>query len=1087
MKKVLYSLIGLIVVLPAAAQIDAGLFRYPDVSKTQIVFSYANDLWVMPKEGGMAYRLSSPPGVESYPKFSPDGKSIVFSGNYDGNDDVYTMPVTGGVPARLTQHGYGDRVVDWTNDGKRVLFASIRESGKYRFNQFYTVAATGGAAEKIPLPYAEYGSYSPDGKQMALNFKSQVGRNWKRYRGGWNADIHIFNFETKASENISAATDAADEFPMWHDNYIYFLTDRGPEIRMNLWRYNITTKAAEQLTKFTDYDVHYPSAGPDDIVFEAGGKLYLFNFASQQAKAVTVNVITDNAWMKPKTEVVEKYIQNMNISPDGNRVLVEARGDIFSVPAEHGFVTNFTASSGSAERNPAWSPDGKTVAYWSDASGEYELWLMQPGKENSAQKVTSYGPGFRYRLFWSPDSKKLVFIDKANKIKLYDVAANQTYDVDQGLRYTEGNLQSFSCSWTTDSRYMTYERDLENLHNAIFIYDFQTKKSQQVTNGYYSYSNPVFDPEGKYLYAKTSQIFQPYYSDFDNSFVYANSNNLVAISLQKTTPSLLNPKNDTVAIKKEEEKKEEPKTPSKSKDKKPAAEEKKPDVPPVVIDFDGFEQRAVILPGKAGNLFNLSAVKGKIIYMRAPNTGEDGGSASLKFYDTDKREEKTIMEVDGYTLSANGEKLLVVKGGVYGIITPNEGQKVEKPLRVGEMVMTIDPVKEWKQIFVDAWRMERDYFYDPNMHGLDWNQVKERYLKMLEGAKTREDVDFILGEMIGELNASHTYHGGGDVETERSAQVGYLGVDWEAAGNFYKIKKILRGASWDVEAHSSLAEPGVTIKEGDFILAVNGIPLTTAQEPYAAFQGLAGKTVELTYNSTASWDGAKKAIVQTLGDEYRLRNLSWIEGMRKRVEEATNGEVGYIYVPSTGVDGQTELMRQLNAQFDKKALIIDERFNDGGQIPDRFIEMLNRAPLAYWATRDGRSWSWPPNAAFGPKVMLINGWSGSGGDAFPDYFRKSNLGPLIGSRTWGGLIGISGSPTLIDGGAVTIPTFRMYNGDGTWFKEGHGVDPDIDVPEDLTALSKGTDPQLERAITEIKNLLKTKGYNAPKQPGYEKR
>ncbi len=412
---------------------------------------------------------------------------------------------------------------------------------------------------------------------------------------------------------------------------------------------------------------------------------------------------------------------------------------------------------------------------------------------------------------------------------------------------------------------------------------------------------------------------------------------------------------------------------------------------------------------------------------------------------------------------------------------------MEKTIHINEMMMTVDPVQEWKQLFTDAWRLERDYFYDPNMHGVDWNLVKERYMQMVNNAMTREEIDFIIGEMIGELNASHTYHYGGDGENERSESCGYLGIDWQADGKYYKIKKILKPAPWDAEEHSPLTETGLKIKEGDYILAVNGVPLTTAQEPYAAFVGLSNKTVELTYNSTANFSGAKTVVVKTMDDEYRLRNLAWIEGMRKRVDEATNGEVGYIYVPSTGIDGQTELLRQLNAQTDKKALVIDERFNDGGQIPDRFIEMLNRAPLAYWAIRDGKDWQWPPFANFGPKVMLMNGWSGSGGDAFPDFFKKKGLGPLIGTRTWGGLIGISGCPELIDGGGITVPTFRMYNADGTWFKEGHGVDPDIEVPEDLTAMAKGTDPQLERAIIEIKNLLKTKGYNPPKIPGYEKR
>jgi tricorn protease len=1063
------------------SQVNAGLFRFPDVSANQVVFTYANDIWIIPKDGGTAIKLSSPPGVESFPKFSPDGKSIAFTGDYDGNQDVYLMPVNGGVPQRLTQHGFSDRVVDWTPDGKRILFASARESGRERFNQFFTINTSGGMADKLPLAYAEFGSYSPDGKQMALTFRSQVFRNWKRYRGGWNADIHIFNFASLSSENISAKTDAGDELPMWHGNYIYFLSDRGTELRMNLWRYDIAKKSFQQLTEFKDYDVHFPSLGPEDIVFEAGGKLYLYNLASEKQKEVKVTLIADKAGIKPMLANAEKYIQHVNISPDGNRVLVEARGEVFTLPAENGYVKALTRTSGAAERYPAWSPDGKYVAYWSDQSGEYELWIREPDKEGTAKKLTSYGPGFRYNLFWSPDSKKIAFIDKAMKIKVYDFSNGQTTDIDRGLRMSHGPLEGFTSSWSPDSRWLTYSRDLENYHNAVFIYDFQDKKSHQVTSGYYDCTNPVFDQEGKYLALFTNQNFSPNYSDLDNTFIYANSTQPAVITLKKTTPSLLNPKNDKVEIKQDET----PKTDTAKKET--AAADKKPKQA-VDIDFDGMEERMQILPVKSGNFGSIAAIKGKIIYLAVPNTGTTGGKNILRYFDIDKREEKTILEdADRFWLSADNRKILVRRANNYAVLKPEENQKFDKTIRLADMRTMVDPMQEWRQLFMDTWRLERDYFYDAGLHGVDWNLMKERYLKMLEGALSREEVNVVIGELIGELNASHTYKGGGDEEQLKNDPVGYLGVDWQADGEYYRIKKIIKGAPWDAEVRSSLSMPGVDIKEGAYILAVNGIPLSTSQEPYAAFQGLANKTVELTYNSTPSWNGSKTVIVQTLGDESRLRHLAWIEENRRKVEDASNGDIGYIYVRSTGVDGQNELIRQFNAQWDKKALVIDERFNSGGQIPDRFIEMLNRNPLAFWAIRDGEAWPWPPFANFGPKVMLMNGWSGSGGDAFPDYFRKKGLGPLIGTRTWGGLIGISGVPALIDGGSITVPTFRMYNPDGTWFREGHGVDPDIEVPEDLTAMAKGVDPQLNKAIEEIKELVRKKGFTKPKAPPVENR
>jgi tricorn protease len=1080
----LFSL--LVHVLPA--QIDAALLRYPDVSQTHIVFTYANDLWIVPKTGGLAWRLSSPAGVEVFPKFSPDGKTIAFTGNYDGNEDVYVIPSLGGIPNRLTYHGLNDRIVDWYPDGKQILFASGRESGRERFNQFFKTTVAGGLPEKLPLPYAEFGSVSPDGKQLALTFRTQVFRTWKRYRGGWNAEIHLFNLETLASENISVNNDAADELPMWHGNSIFFLSDRGAEKRMNLWEYNLATKAFTQLTTFTDYDVHFPSLGPEDIVFETGGKLYLYNLAARKHQEVKIEVVTDGAGLKPTIEAA-KNIEHASIAPDGNRVLVEARGEVFNIPAENGFVKNVTQSSGVAERNPTWSPDGKYIAYWSDRSGEYELTVRETKNDAVERKLTAYGAGFRYNLYWSPDGKKVAFIDKAMRIKIYDVSTNQTTDVDRGMRQMHYNLEGFSASWSPDSRWLTYDRDLDNAHQAVFLYDYQSKKLTQVTSGYYTCMEPVFDAEGKHLFMLTNQFFQPTYSDIDNTFIYPNSTKIAAIALKKSTPSILAPKNDVVNLK--EEKKEEEKSDKKKKengDKDKADEKKDEKVKPVDIDLDGLEARLVMLPIDPGNFGSLQTVKGKLLYHHLPNTGSDGKTRPLKYFDFEKRESKTIVDnVDGYEVSADGKKILVRKDQGFYIVKVEENQKTDKKLRTDEMQLLVNPKEEWRQILVDAWRLERDYFYDPTMHGVNWNAVKDQYLKMLGGALTREEVNFVLGEMIGELNASHTYRGGGDEESSRQLSVGYLGIDWQADGQYYKVKKIIRGAPWDAEVRSPLDQPGVDIKEGNYILAINGVALTTALEPFAALQGLAGRTVEVTYNTSPSFTGAKTAVVEALRDESRLRHLAWIEQNRKRVEEATGGKAGYIYVRSTGIDGQNELIRQFNAQLDKKSLVIDERFNSGGQIPDRFIELLNRPPVVYWAIRDGATWPWPPAGHFGPKVMLINGWSGSGGDAFPDYFRKAGLGPLIGSRTWGGLIGISGVPSLIDGGSVTVPTFRMYNLDGTWFKEGHGVDPDIDVPEDLTQSAKGVDAQLERAIVEIQNQLKTKTFNMPKPPAYEVR
>ncbi|WP_145665748.1 S41 family peptidase [Chitinophaga polysaccharea] len=1078
------------------AQVDAGLFRYPDVSSSQIAFSYANDIWIVPKTGGTAIKLISPPGVETFPKFSPDGSKLAYSANYDGNTDVYVLPVAGGIPLRLTQYGGADRVVDWTQDGKQVLFASGRESTKERFNQFYTIPETGGAPVKLPLAYAEFGSWSPDGNRIAVTTRTQSFSNWKRYRGGMKADIHIFDFNKQQSENISNKSETSDEFPMWYKNYIYFLSDRGDEKRMNLWRYDANTKASIQVTHYKDYDVHFPSIGPADIVYEANGKLYLLSLGNEQTTEVKINISTDLASLKPRTVHPGGLIQSSSISPDGQRALISARGDIFSVPANSGYIKDLSRTSGVAERYPVWSPDGKNIAWWSDKSGEYELWLAPAGKENEARQVTHYGPGFRFRPYWSPNGKQIAFIDQMMKIFVLDVTTGKTTEVDKALHYSPDVFETFRFSWTPDSRWLTYSRDLENGHEAVFLFDTKDNQRHQVTSGFYDCNRPIFDESGKYLYLFTNQSFKPTYSSIDNTFIYANSTLIGVIGLKKETPSLLATRNDAVDMK---EDKKESSAPAKDKDKHKKEKDKKGDdkkekpgagkPAATTIDLDNMEARMILLPVPGGNYSRLGAAKGKILFLTTgmPDEDEGNGESTLQYYDIATRQVKTIIKNPGqYELSADGNKILV-NNGPYGVIDVAENQKIDTAMRVGEMTMTVQPMEEWKQLFMDTWRMERDFFYDPHMHGVDWNGVKDKYLRLLEGARTRDEVSFVIREVLGEISSSHTYNMAGDVENAKTENVGYLGVDWQADGQYYKIKRIIRGAPWNGEVRNPLDEPGVNIHEGDYILAVNGVPLTTAQEPYAGFQALAGKAVELTYNSRPAMEGAKTAIVTTMGREYRLRHLAWIESNRKRIADATNNQVGYIYVPSTGWDGQDELIRQFNAQWDKGALIIDERFNNGGQIPDRFIEMLNRKPLAYWATRSGTPQPWPMYANFGPKVMLINGWSGSGGDAFPDYFRKAGLGPIIGTRTWGGLIGISNTPPLIDGGVITIPNFRMFNPDGTWFREGHGVDPDIPVDENLGDMAKGVDPQIERAITEIKNLLQTKGYNAPAQPPYEVR
>lgn len=1086
------------------AAIDARMLRYPDVSETQIAFAYAGDIWVAPKDGGNAVRLSSPNGEESFPKFSPDGHTIAFSANYDGNLDIYTLPVGGGVPQRVTYHGGSDRMVGWYPDGKSILFASDRASERNRYNKLFKVDATGGLPEQLPLPYGEFGAISPDGQRLAYTPISVDFRTWKRYRGGMNPDIWLFDLTTKAAKRLTE--DAAnDSIPMWHDQTLYFLSDRDAHQRNNIWALDTRTGKTRQITFFTDFDVEFPSIGPKDIVFTKGDQLWLLDLASAKAHPVDITVVTDEATLKPRQENVAGYIHSAAISPNGKRIVLEARGDLFTAPKEHGVVLNLTRSSGVAERWPTWSPDGRQIAYFTDRTGEYQLALRPADGSGEETIVTQLAPGFYYRPQWSPDSKQIAFVDVTMRLSLYNVETKQVTNIDRMLWLYEGELEQFTVSWSADSRWLAYTGDLENGHNAIVIYDTQEAKRHQVTSGFYDDSLPVFDPEGKYLFFRSGRTFDPLYSDLDDTWIYPNTGNLMAVPLRRDVPSPLAPRNDEEEKQPDDTKKDEAKKPDAKPETAPPAEAAgkeagAPKEPPkteadkakqaksMAIDFTDFERRAVQLPTKAGGYADLVAVKGKLIYRWLGRAGT-GENAAIDYYDLEKRETKRIVDgADDLALAAKGEQLLVRKGRDYYIIEPKENQSLSRHINPADLETTIDPRAEWRQLFTDAWRIERDFFYDPTMHGVDWPAMRTQYGQLLDQCVTRWDVNYVIGELIAELNCSHTYRGGGDVEKSPEMRVGYLGCDFVLTNGAYQIGKIYDGGAWDSEVRSPLLRPGLTnVQEGDYLLAVNGVPLDPKQDPWAAFQGLADETVMLTVNRRPTRDGATNVFVHTLDNELRLRNLAWIEANRRRVDEASDGQVGYIYVPDTARNGQNELVRQYQAQFKKPGLIIDERFNSGGQIPDRFIELLGRKVENYWAVRHGQDWQSPANAHHGPMAMLINGWSGSGGDCFPYYFRKAGLGKLIGTRTWGGLVGINGTPGLIDNGNVTAPAFAIYDTKGNWIIEGEGVSPDIEVIDDPAEFARGRDPQLERAIAEVLRELRTNPPVQPHRPKYADR
>ena len=1109
--------------LTATAQSNGNtrLLRFPDIHADSVVFTYAGDLWIVSRSGGQARRLTAHPGNEVFAKFSPDGKWIAFTGDYDGNTDVFVMPAEGGEPRRLTYHPQPDQVLAWTPDSQRVLFRSPRTSFSNRFDKLFTVSVNGGMPEELALPAAGLTSYSPDGTKIAYNRVSTEFRTWKRYRGGWQQFVSIYDLKNNQYDEVPH-TDAADTFPMWYGDGIYFDSDRDGV--MNLYRYDLDTKKIKQLTHYKEYDVKWPSLGGGSdpaIVYENGGLLYTFDLKNEKTSMMPITVESDLTLTRPTYVKAERYINSFSLSPSGSRALFGARGEVFTVPAKKGDVRNLTNTPGVRELWPTWSPDGKWIAYFSDRTGEYELYVRSQDGAGEERRITHDGAAYRYGPAWSPDSTKLLFGEKTLKLFYVNVNDGKPVLIDQSRN---GGIDDYD--WSPDSKWVAFARSNDNQMPQIHLYSLDRKQSYPLGDGMTPDSSPVFDATGKYLYFFSDRNFAPTFSNFELTFNYNNTRGIYVVTLAADTPSPFAPESDEEKGTPPKEgpkpppppgaggagergkpgtgggdptapKPAEPATGEAPKEEPPKDQPKKEEIKPVKIDIENISRRVVNIPIPPGSYSGLQASKERIFYVQNPPPQPPSGDPSgppaparmLHTYDLTKREDSVLLAgISSYDINRAGDKVIYRAGPVFGIIDNRPGQKVgDGKIELGGLEMKLDPRAEWKQIFNEAWRIERDFYYDPTMRGLDWAAIKTRYEQELPYVAHRSDLNYIIGEMIAELSTSHAYVSGGDAPDVTRVGVGLLGVDFEARDGYYRFKKIYTGDNSANETRSPLTEPGVIVHEGDYLLAVNGQPLRAGDNPFAPFENTVGKQVILKVNDKASEAGARNVTVRPIGNDRGLRYLDWFENNRRKVSDATGGHCGYMYVPDTSIGGINSFAKAFYAQTDKDCLIVDERWNSGGFIPDFFVERLRRQLLSYYAPREGNDSKTPGAAIYGPKVMLINEYSGSGGDAFPYYFRRYGIGPLVGKRTWGGLVGISGGLPMIDNGSVTAPTFAIWTADSgksEWVVENRGVEPDVDIDARPDLVVAGRDPQLEKAIEIINEELRKNPPRHPARPPY---
>lgn len=1095
---VFFLMAWLLVAWPAMAPEEARVLRFPAIYGDQIVFTYAGDLYTVSSSGGIARKLTSHPGYEAFPRFSPDGRFIAFTGEYDGNREVYLIPAEGGIPVRLTftpvlsrddisdRMGPNNIVMGWAPDGERIIFRSrMREWNDFN-GQLYTVSRQGGLPEQLPLPRGGFCFFAPDGQKMAYNRIFREFRTWKRYRGGMADDIWIYDFKTKKIENITN-NPALDIIPMWSGDKIYFLSDRDENQRMNLYVYELATKKTRKLTDFKDFDIKFPSLGPEAIVFENGGYIYRFDLKTEQTVRVPVIIADDQVTGRAEIVKVAERIHTFDLAPDGQRAVFGARGDIFTVPKKQGPTRNLTQTPGIHERNVRWSPDGRWIAYISDKTGREEVYLIPQDGSGPARQLTKGGDTYKYNLVWSPDSQKILWDDRAFRLSYVEINTGNVVEV---VKAKAWEIDSYA--WSPDSRWIAYAKPEVEGMTRLYLYSVETKKTYEVTDAWHNSYGPAFSSDGRYLFFISDRDFSPVYSRTEFNHAYLAMSRIYLVTLSAAEKSPFEPKSDEVSLAEAkglsgEASKAEPKEKSSQENQKGEVKSKeKKEAPLVKVDPEGLNQRIIALPIEVADYSSLTSVGDKLYYLKRKPLGQ---KRFLCFYDLKNQEEKELGEVDAFVISADQKKMLVRQERSYAIIdVPTAPIKIEEKLDLNGLEVILDRRAEMKQIFEECWRQMKDFFYDPNLHGVDWEGIKKRYQPLAEAVNHRADLTYVIGEMIGELNAGHTYVGGGDVPPVKKVNVGMLGAQLvKDVSGYYQIKKILKGQNWDKNLRSPLTEVGLNVREGDFILAVNGRSTKEMANIYEALVNTAGKQVKLRINSQPEEKGAREITVIPIENENALYYYNWVESKREIVDKATGGQVAYVHIPDMGVRGLNEFVKQFYPQLRKKALIVDVRGNGGGNVSPMIIERLAREVHMVGIARGAVPTPDPEALLWGPKICLIDEFSASDGDIFPYRFRQMNLGKLVGKRTWGGVIGIRGTLPLLDGGFLNKPEFATYGLEGQWIIEGHGVEPDIYVDNDPAKEYEGIDEQLNKAIELILEELKTKEKKLPPVPPFPKK